>query len=358
MSVTDHTDSTTQNRLERNNLLEYQEYDLIDVIGFFWKSRLSVLLGLIIGLVIAALILILNQYTTSKRQNPSRELVIQMRTQDPENLMPELSTLQLNSFLNSEEGARSFYVGMATSSKKSNIIIEEWVKHQLNNQGMINKLENISGDISFIFRNIPNLTDDELKIALPIALNEVVSRFNNFVGKNKGEIVHQKIETQIKLDLLKIKAIQLFQKESSLSNDFKKIILAGIVDEIVIPTRIDGIAFLLSSVPDSNEFKANILSEYVELFTAYDILLIREQNFLKKYRLSENSSIMKIALANNLHIQEVEDLSLRNKLIRNPIAILSLGAIFGAMAGIGWAIFLIFYRNNKTRLGVALQRPS
>ncbi|MDQ3233012.1 MAG: hypothetical protein M3Q07_14430 [Pseudobdellovibrionaceae bacterium] len=336
---------------------DFGEIDLIDVIGFLWKSRFFILAGVLCGMLIGG-----GYWMNKKVSNSELPLLPQlwnvrltMSGQNESQLA--LSTQYVNLLLKSREGAKIFYRTLVEKTGK-NFPADEWAAKQSSGHGLVGVLENRGDSIFVEFQNTDGVwTEDEIKRGLPIAFNQVISEYNRAFMDDKDSLINDILDLQLKMNELKIKALRMFDSYAAISPQMQKTVVEGLMKDFTNSGNPNSLAFLLSAVPNDDAQKSSILSEYKKIYLTHQMLLSREKAIASRFGLESLAFVSEFPSDVDIKA-EAKAVSTPVKLFRQSIFVmLGLGAILGAVIGLVVALNILFWRKNYARLKVVLKNP-
>lgn len=336
---------------------DFDEIDLIDVIGFLWKSRLIILVGVLFGMICGG-----GYWMNKKASNSGLPILPQlwnvrltMIGQSESQLA--LSTQYINILLKSQDGSRIFYRTLVEKTGKT-FPADEWAVKQSSGNGLVGVLEKRGDGISVEFQNIDGLwTEDEIKRGLPVAFNQVISEFNRSFMNDKYSLINDILDLQLKMNELKIKALRMFDSYAAISPQMQKTVVESLMKDFTNSGNPNSLAFLLSALPKDDAQKSSILSEYKQIYLVHQMLLSREKVIASRFGME--SLVFVSEFPNDVDVKvETKAVSAPVKLFRQSVFVtVGLGAFLGAVIGLVVALNVAFWRKNYARLKMVLKNP-
>lgn len=334
---------------------DYDEIDIVDIIGFFWRARLIVAASIVTGVLIAAGTWFVKgrlEDTLTAAVGPATWSV-RLGAKNGDEAALAAVPQQLSSFIKTTAGARAFYGSLVQASGKRKLKTEELVSKQIAGQGMLKSLEIRGTEMVVTLEDQGVFSQAEMKALLPDALNQMVDAFNKGFADVQAALLEESINAQLKLGETKLKALRLFDRSSALSAPLKTTVVDGLMKELSATTRPDTILFFLAAIPDTDQQKRAILAEYRKQFVAYEALQHQASTLAKSLGLESISPMVLMGPVSNLTIippQAPAAAPAGSRLVERLPVLLVLGAVLGAMFGTFVAMLQVFWTSNQQRL--------
>jgi hypothetical protein len=335
--------------------MSWDDGDVIDMLGFFWRSRAITFSGLALGALSGlALWFLTHSVQNEPSDAPDRWLVTLSSVADEGNPQGPLAAF-LSNYLKTREGAQVFYNALADVLDRKEFQQNYWVDRQAAGSGFIGTLESIGSSTSVMIQNEAHVTEKDLRQALPHALNAVVDSFNMTYFVSENSLIKKMIATQIKMAAIKIKAFQAFHSHAGKKINSSEAPLLGSSGENYLSTKPAAIALLLAGSPITTQQKAEILAEYRKLYATYDSLQTQIKNLDKNYGFENLTALNKFTTTTEIMpIFAPQQTILLRIFAKLPIA-LALGLLLGGMAGVLLSLLLNYWHYNSSRLRRILQ---
>lgn len=334
--------------------LSWDDSDVIDMLGFFWRSRAITFAGLVLGSLSGAIIWFLVHSTAGNPSDvPARWLVTLDSAKDWSHGQTPPAIL-LTSYLKTHDGAHAFYKELADSLGKPELKTGGWIEQQVAGAGLLRQIETNGAITTVTIENAVPLSEKDLQQALPNALNAVVDLFNLTYFGAENSVIQQMIDFQLKMGAIKLKALRTFDSQSGPKASRGETSLSNATAEIYLSARPAAVAFLLAGSTENPQQKAAALAEYRQLYAAYESLQTQLKNLDKSFSFENLTALSKFISTTHITSVYAPQPSGLSKFDRLPIAI-ALGVLFGGLVGVLYALMLNFWRRNSSRLRGILQ---
>jgi hypothetical protein len=333
-----------------NGEINQNEYDLIDIIGFLWRSKHLIFGGMIIGLLMS-LFLWLWMHRTADALLET--VLVQARAEvtvaDEQALA--LMPIILTNHMKTEAGANAFYDGLQASGEVQ-INVEQNVAQQLNSRGLLKSFEVDGKSIKVTIERPYPLSAEHLRPALLSALNALITDYNDkyfTFKKTQNLISEQMLEAQNGMADLKMRSLRLFDRHANFSMALNNSIVSGIMPDLANNTSADAIVFLLSVVPDSDAEKSQIIESYRQKSLNFETLKARGLNLTKTLDGEVSAQLIPISqVADIKGYDKGSDEKASSRL--NVLTVSLVGLVLGMAAGIMVSLALNFTRQHMSRI--------
>jgi hypothetical protein len=324
------------------------EIDLLDVIGFFWRFRRIIVSGVVLGFLGSVALWVAKQPAKS---TVSANIVWWAQLSPDENGAGLASApQQLKNFLRTPYGARAFYKGFARGVKNKSLPIEDWAIKQQGDGGLVKDIESTGRTLSIVVESAGYLTEEEIRQALPIAINSAVAAFNDKFAEVQAKITEDNLELQMQMGAIKIKALQLFDLNLNISAASEKTITEAIVRELTRNSGPDTITFLLSAIPDDNVLKRELLSEYKKQFQANEALQAQLRVLTKTLGVESVVPLTTFGTVTELVQGQTMENTAPAPHLQPLLMMIVLGVIIGGFISSIMALALSFWKRNREQL--------
>ena len=332
----------------------YEEIDLIDVIGFFWRSRVLVGSGVILGLLAAATLWFIKR-PSAAGAIPVSDITFELAAANNEDAGLASLPLQLTSFVKTPDGARALAEGMAAALGSKPWPIDDWASKLQAGNGFLKSIE-LSDSLILVTLHNPGVSEDEFKQAVPEAMNAVISKFNQNFANMAATLTQETVKAQLRLGLIKVKALQLFDRHVNLSPSLQKTVIEGMMKELAATSKPEAVTFLLAAIPDSEAQKVELVSAYRRSYQDYESLQAQGKALAKTLNLEQVAPISPLGDVKGVRSVNVSVASIGNRLVQKLPVVLTLGLLVGGMLGTFCALLRAFWIGNRQRLEAVFQK--
>lgn len=334
---------------------DHDEIDLVDIIGFFWRSRALVATSIVGGVLIAgATWFIKGRSDDALPLRPTGPAVWSARIGAENGDDAGLAAVpqQLTSFIKTTAGARAFYESLAQAADRPKLKTEDLVSKQVAGQGMLKSLEIRGAEMVVTLEDTGIIKGPEMKVVLPVALNQTVAAFNKNFADVQASLMVESLNAQLKLGETKLKALQLFDRYAGLSAPLKATVVEGLMQELAVTTRPDTILFFLAAIPDTDQQKKEILTEYRKQFVAYEALQNQARTLAKSLGLESIAPMVQLGAVTDWSesAPEAPAAGVGLRIVERLPLLLVLGAVLGGAFGTFVAMLRMFWVSNQQRL--------
>lgn len=330
------------------------EFDLIDLIGFLWRWRKQLLIGVLLGGLIgvsSSYIKILSQPRSGSDRvgyhwKASYELV-ENSTQDS----PYAPPSAILSFLNTPLGATSFYGEINSRLNSPLFVVSDWVSRQENGTGFIVAMDADQGEVVIDIESTFPMSADDVGKSLRESLNRIIETFNERFGKSMASIRKENLAVNLQIGALKMSALKSFDQNKSLSSNFKKYLLEGLTKDLTQKWSVDTIVMLMGSQSSSEE-TISLIQSYQRQLKKLENLKSLEQPLVKQAGTEDPMIISKIGEQKKIVILDTRntDRKMPTSFFAKPLVGIVMGAVLGLFVSLTIAVIITFYSANRERL--------
>jgi hypothetical protein len=358
MSNSSLTNELPQDLAAEKNPRVNHEMDLIEIVGFLWHSRFFVFGGAVLGVLGAASIWVANR--SQEDLSAGTNIIWNAKLAAANGNDADLLTIpaQLSSFLKTRMGSSAFYEGLAKTIKLDENTLNDLSTKQQTGDGLVKSLGIDNSQLSINIESNGILAEEEVRKALPLALNTTIDIFNNNLASMHGNLLEEGLEIQLKMSEIKIKSFQLFDRYVEFSPPVEKTIVESMIKELANNSSPDAITFLLAAVPNSAIQKSHLVAEYKKLHQANEALISQSKALAKSIGVEYVTPLATLGPVSELTTVSSSALRFSNSLWPKLPVLLILGSLLGGLVGTFLALLRSFWKNNRQRLKAVLQENS
>jgi hypothetical protein len=326
------------------------EIDLIDIIGFVWRWRKTIVAFTLGGLAIGGGI-----WAVKHRPIGAPDAVAGQWTAvvSPagEGFQNALLATNLSTFLKTEVGAQSLFdnpsvLGAELNDGESRRLASQ----QQAGSGAIRGIEVRGSQLAVSLDCAAGCEAAQLPVAVPAALNRAIAAFNMKYAEPFEKAQEEIAMRQLEIGSIKSAALRLYVKSSGLTKEYSQYVITGLGSFLANDKTGDVITFLLGPVPESEPLRKTLLEQQARAQVAY----VASQDQLKLVKAASGvETLAKLPLLNTtaeLKQTSTTPASVSGKGLNNVFVALVLGTILGGMAGIFVAAIRAFFAANAARL--------
>jgi hypothetical protein len=341
----DNPQSAQQSRPGRT---EEREIDIIDMIAFVWRYRLSLILSTCLGLGASTAYFIWANSTSVPGAASSFHVAKIFVTDVVDG---KLAASYLNYVSKTPDGAQAALAGVKSQFQLSEKETSELLAAQQQGNGLLSNFEGQESEVSFRFYSKEDWRDSQIQLALQSSLQGLTDVFNSNFADSTNDKISKVTKYRMEQARLFLEATILSEKYSQLSKPLRNDLVQSVMREYMVSRTADSVVFLLAEVPDSIERKNEILLLYTDLINKIEGVLARNRNAAKVLNVER---ILPIKLSNDGSLQvTLQKASLAQApAISNKklMLLLALGAVLGGFCGLLGCIFYSFWKANYQRI--------
>jgi hypothetical protein len=316
-----------------------QELDLVDLIGFIWRSRVWLLCGLIIGagLMGAGFYLRTNDLTGPTKLELGTKWMVRYPLETSSSEPPRAPPLALSNYLKTTAAAKEFYENLNRKLGSQRFPVTEWATRQIEGNAIVVSVDLLKSDLVVEVDSAAALSDREIRDALGYSLNKSIENYNMQFGSPAEQLRKRAQEALLELGEKKLKAIQLFDKYNRFSVDLHRTLLVGFTKDLTERNSLDVMALLLSNVPQTEPDKLSLLREYQQAIKKLETIREAENVLVIKSGVKDILPIASLGTEIDVQAAEPSQLNAESQpLLKRP----SVGAVLGGFIGVSIALTL------------------
>jgi disulfide bond formation protein DsbB len=246
-----------------NARTKIEDFDLLDLIRFFWAQKAYILAGSIIGAMIGL-------YFSIRKMNlePPREVSFTFESPASDPLTKTIPTAEMFvEFINSTGGSNALYEGVLKSAKgRADTALSDVSAAKF--RTFLFHVERIDPNaLHFRFRLPSVVYFDGFDAALANAMNYVVEKYNTSISDPSIQFYRDYFDLEMSINATLLTAIKVWDASAASSAD-KKAMGAMKLNE-TFQSKLDFINLIALMLPDSNASKANLQSKGRELYNKW-----------------------------------------------------------------------------------------
>jgi hypothetical protein len=326
------------------------EIDLIDIIGFVWRWRKSIIGSALAGMALGAGIWAFKHQSVGAPAAVGGQwtAVVTPATDDFQN---GIIVANLTTFLKTEVGARTLFENPSILGAELNEPqIQRLTSQQQSGSGVLQAIETHGNQLAVTLDCAAGCNSELMAKAVPAAINRTIAAFNlTFVDpyeKAQEEISRR----QLDLALVKTQALRLFSRYGGLSRDFNQYVVTGLGGILATDKTGDVVMFLLGPVPGNEPMRKKLIETQAQAQVAYTAAEDRLKVIKAAAGVETLTQLPTLPGTAELHKAPTAALPSSGKGLNNIVVAIILGGLLGGMGGIFLAAIRAFFATNAARL--------
>ncbi|MBM4253245.1 MAG: hypothetical protein FJ146_14845 [Deltaproteobacteria bacterium] len=326
------------------------EIDLIDIIGFMWRWRKTIVSCTLTGLALGGGIWAVKHRPVGAPDAVAGQwtAVVSPAT---EGFQTALIATNLTAFLKTEAGAQALFenpsiIGATLNEGQQKRLASQ----QQSGSGALRGIEVKGTQLLISLDCSAGCEAAALEKSVPIALNRAIAAFNLKYAEPYEKAQEEVALRQLELGSIKTQALKLYNKHSGLGRDYSEFVITGLGAALATDKTGDVVTFLLGPVPATEPLRIKLINQQSEAQVAY--AAAQEQLKLVKTGSGVETLTRLPLLSTGSELKQASALPLpvSGKGLNNVFVAVVLGTILGGMAGIFVAAIRAFFRSNAARL--------
>ncbi len=356
-------DQSSQPVLSRESALatgsDYaDEIDLIDIIGFMWRWRKTIVTCTLSGMALGGAIWAVKHRPVGAPDAVAGQWTAVL-TPANEGFQATLIATNLTNFLKTEPGAQALFenpsiIGATLSDSQQKRLASQ----QQSGSGALRSIDVLGTQLVVNLDCSAGCEAGALEVSVPTALNRAITAFNLKYAEPYEKAQEEVALRQLELGSIKTQALKLYNRHSGLSRDYSEFIVTGLGAALAADKTGDLVTFLLGPVPPTEPLRRKLIDQQSEAQVAF----VAAQDQLKLVKTGSGvETLTKLSLlSNSAQLKQASSVPLpvSGKGLNNVLVAVVLGTILGGMAGVFVAAIRAFFRSNAVRLKAVLATGS
>ncbi len=334
------------------------EIDLIDIIGFIWRWRKTILSCTLAGTALGGSIWAIKHRRVGAPDAVAGQwtAVVNPAT---EGFQTTLMVSNLTTFLKTDAGAQALFenpsiIGATLDESQQRRLASQ----QQAGSGALRSLEVKGSQLLVSLDCAAGCEADALAASIPAALNRAIAAFNLKYAEPYEKAQEEVALRQLELGSIKTQALKLYGKHAGLGKEYSQFIITGLGAALASDKTGDVVTFLLGPVPSTEPLRRKLIDEQSQAQIAFTAA--QDQLKLVKTASGVETLTLLPMLSTSIELKQASSspLPVSGKGLNNVFVAVVLGTILGGMAGIFIAAIRAFFRSNKSRLQAVLSAGS
>lgn len=326
------------------------EIDLIDIIGFVWRWRKSIIGSALAGMALGAGIWAFKHQSVGAPAAVGGQWTA-MVTPATDGFQNALIVSNLTTFLKTDVGARPLFENPSILGAELNEAqIQRLTSQQQSGGGVLKAIETHGNQLAVTLDCAAGCNSEQMAKAVPAAINRTIAAFNLKFADPYEKAQEEISRRQLDLGLVKTQALRLFSRYGGLSRDFNQYVVTGLGGILATDKTGDVVMFLLGPVPETEPLRKKLIETQSKAQVAY--VAAQDQVKLIKTASGVETLMHLPSLGETAELRQAQASALptTGKGLNNIFVAIILGGLLGGMGGIFLAAIRAFFATNAARL--------